>query len=614
MSITKLDCMELVDTRYSVYPYDGYNLEEILGKFYEAIKECNDLSFSLQEFNQWLIAEGLLEEVLKQLSKIDWDNVINSELYQKIVEKITLIDSKIELFKNEIEKQFNEIAIIPRKKLDIETDDTLRIQEAINKANKTKGGRIYLPSGIYYVDTLNINKDVARKIIFMGQSQKTDYWNTQNETVQIHSINGNNMFNIEEVTVYFEGISLVGKDKSGIGINAINNGRTSMYKCKVYGFDTGVAIENSIHDIRECEITGNNTGIYLATSGDSCISDCWINTNNVGVSYGQYCANSQIKGGKIEWNEKGIMCLSSGVIIQGIQFDYNKFYDIWVEGGTFPKYAFAVHPDNIFNISIIGNRFLGSGYTDVEVSSAGSCNIWLFKCSEINITSNTFASSGRHAFDNSGLSANEPNYKVAPLSTFIKIRDSIVNVVGNVFNTQYNIPPLMIVDVNKMASRVQYTGNRHTTNREPLIYDFGGLDISGGGNRIYSNVGNISLSKLNKKPTNGTFEVGDIIMDISSSSIQKWVCTEAGTMREKPSVNIISETGNDWFELSGEIDVNHLQVGDYVKIQYEAKKVIRIVYNDGNLNLNNARFYVNGNIETTYNGAIDYYPPTFREI
>lgn len=60
MSITKLDCMELKDTRYSVYPYDGYNLEEILGKFYEAIKECNDLSFSLQEFNTWLISEGFI--------------------------------------------------------------------------------------------------------------------------------------------------------------------------------------------------------------------------------------------------------------------------------------------------------------------------------------------------------------------------------------------------------------------------------------------------------------------------------------------------------------------------------------------------------------------------
>ena len=81
MSITKLDCMSLKDTRYSVYPYDGYNLEEILGKFYEAIKECNDLSFSLQEFNTWLIDEGIKEEIGKQLIHVDWDNIINSELF-----------------------------------------------------------------------------------------------------------------------------------------------------------------------------------------------------------------------------------------------------------------------------------------------------------------------------------------------------------------------------------------------------------------------------------------------------------------------------------------------------------------------------------------------------
>ena len=95
MTITKLDCMELKDTRYSVYPYDGYNLEEILGKFYEAIKECNDLSFSLQEFNNWIISQGLTEEILKQLTKIDWDNIVNSELYQKVLANLDKINEQL---------------------------------------------------------------------------------------------------------------------------------------------------------------------------------------------------------------------------------------------------------------------------------------------------------------------------------------------------------------------------------------------------------------------------------------------------------------------------------------------------------------------------------------
>ena len=103
MSITKLDCMELKDTRYSVYPYDGYNLEEILAKFYEAIKECNDLSFSLQEFNTWLIDRGLLQEVEKQLSKVNWDNVINSELYQQIINELNLINGNLENKANKVD-------------------------------------------------------------------------------------------------------------------------------------------------------------------------------------------------------------------------------------------------------------------------------------------------------------------------------------------------------------------------------------------------------------------------------------------------------------------------------------------------------------------------------
>lgn len=109
MSITKLDCMELKDTRYSVYPYDGYNLEEILGKFYEAIKECNDLSFSLQEFNRWLIDSGLSEEIEKQLIHVDWDNIVNSELYQKVIERLTNTNNRLEEVKNEVYLQLEDI-------------------------------------------------------------------------------------------------------------------------------------------------------------------------------------------------------------------------------------------------------------------------------------------------------------------------------------------------------------------------------------------------------------------------------------------------------------------------------------------------------------------------
>ena len=492
-------------------------------------------------------------------------------------------------------------------------DDTSAFQNALNEIMQNDSGKLYIPCGTYKINELVINKINANKIIIEGQHQKTDYWNTQNETVKI-IVSGNTGITSRGVALNIIGVSFIGNARKNNGIDIDGGGRVALHNCKLYGFGTGLSAKNIIHDIRQCEITENNIGLSLYNSGDSSIIDCWINTNNTGVSYLQYCANSQIRGGKIEWNEKGIMCISSGIIIEGIQFDFNKYYDIWIEGGTFTKYAFGVHPDNIFNISIIGNRFLGSGYVNADISTGGACNIWLFKCSEINISSNTFSSSGRHAFDNSGLSDKEPNLKVGPITTFIKLRDSIASIVGNVFNTQYDIPPVMIVDVNKMASRIQYTGNRHTSGREPLIYDFGGVDISGGGNRIYSNVGNINLSKLTKKPNNAIFECCETVLCSTPSTVEKWVCTEGGTMREKPNVNLISVAGNNWFELSGEIDVNHLQVGDYVKIQYEAKKVIRIVYNDGQVNLNNARFYVNGNIETTYNGPLDYYAPTFRQI
>lgn len=129
MTITKLDCMELKDTRYSVYPYDGYNLEEILGKFYEAIKECNDLSFSLQEFNNWLISQGLTEEVLKQLTKIDWDNIVNSELYQSVIERLLNSNNRIEEVKNELSSQLDNIESETNEKIE-------EVKMSVNDVNK----------------------------------------------------------------------------------------------------------------------------------------------------------------------------------------------------------------------------------------------------------------------------------------------------------------------------------------------------------------------------------------------------------------------------------------------------------------------------------------------
>lgn len=88
----------LKNSRYSVYPYDGNNLEEILCKFYEAIKECNDLSLSLKEFNEWLLSEGIGQEVLKQLNNVDWDNIVNNDLYQQVVTQINNINGQIDNF------------------------------------------------------------------------------------------------------------------------------------------------------------------------------------------------------------------------------------------------------------------------------------------------------------------------------------------------------------------------------------------------------------------------------------------------------------------------------------------------------------------------------------
>lgn len=168
MSITKLDCMELKDTRYSVYPYDGYNLEEILCKFYEAIKECNDLSFSLQEFNTWIIDEGLLEEVEKQLNRVDWDNIVNSELYQTIVNRLDETTNNINEINNNVngvKESVNEI----NGNINAINGSITKINQDLNnnrtEINKVKNTVDYIaPSNICYFDSYGEFEDCSRKL------------------------------------------------------------------------------------------------------------------------------------------------------------------------------------------------------------------------------------------------------------------------------------------------------------------------------------------------------------------------------------------------------------------------------------------------------------------
>lgn len=216
--------------------------------------------------------------------------------------------------------------------------------------------------------------------------------------------------------VVLEGINFIG-NSFDFGKNGVRTGSKSLVRfswtssCKVCDcnflkshiglelFHSGIAtLENN--NFALC-----NVGIMADHSGDCNYINNYFNTcdckgkvtmeddnvtelNGIGILFKPGSGNSNIIGGKIEWNNKGIVNTgSSGITILGVQFDYNK------SGHVF-YYQNVMQYDSGFNgNSIVGCRFLGT---------PGNQHIYIryMTTTKLNITGNFFTSSGRGASDN----------------------------------------------------------------------------------------------------------------------------------------------------------------------------------------------------------------------
>jgi len=144
-------------------------------------------------------------------------------------------------------------------------------------------------------------------------------------------------------------------------------------ECAIYGFYRGISGQNSnCLRIRRNNISGCwQAGIYLYAGGDSDIDGNYINTNNptygmnsgeddlqlgCGILFDRWSGNSNIRGGKIEWNAKGIMIYGSvGVTVIGVNFDYNAWFHI----GVMPHYFGSGQSHGIV---LLGNRMVGGAF------------------------------------------------------------------------------------------------------------------------------------------------------------------------------------------------------------------------------------------------------------
>lgn len=229
------------------------------------------------------------------------------------------------------------------------TNETSKIQKFIN--DSVSGDILYFPKGNYVFDYLEVfNKP---NLTIIGQDFKSAYTLNNFSTKFTSSYNLKPRIHVRDsVGFRIENIEL--KSKNTLNVTEMENYNTGIYlessgqsviqNCFIAGFNKGIELINSgVLKINRNHITHCCYGIYGKECGDSQYTDNYIYDIafdfdeaklKANVEFGSaiclaWAGNSKISGGKIEWNGKGILLRDThGVIINSITFDYNRGFDI----------------------------------------------------------------------------------------------------------------------------------------------------------------------------------------------------------------------------------------------------------------------------------------------
>lgn len=164
---------------FSVYDMDGRTVQELLNQFFIKINETIDLSNGTIELVEYLVNEGLKEEIANKLG--EWvldgtlEEIINVEIFNDLSSKVNLNTVSINEIKVEMSdfkesmtidfENFKAMQYVNVKSFgaigDGETDDTEAFQNAIN--SMSNGGTLFIPSGNYIIDDITVTDNIALK-------------------------------------------------------------------------------------------------------------------------------------------------------------------------------------------------------------------------------------------------------------------------------------------------------------------------------------------------------------------------------------------------------------------------------------------------------------------
>lgn len=338
---------------FDVYSYDGLSMQELLCQFFTKINECIDTSNKTIDLAQWLVNEGLRQEVVNKLML--WlndgtiSNLINTTIFNELNNKIDNSDT-------------------PTYNLNVITKEmgvTEGIQHVLNVVGERGNGRILLDK-TYEIDVplvierTNENTNLSIEIYGGGCIKKSSKFN--GDQLLLLKIGYH-----DEDNIIFNNISFDGVDRTTNGVDTFQDlkyneecsSKSQHNESKFVKFND-CSFVNCYHGVRlsslswvfnGCLFEFNNYGVYLDCSANAnTFSGCSIRRNIIGVKVKQFD-------------------ITIGTIANG-------FYNCTIESNNNLGFISKLSR----NTKLIGNYFENNGYninTNFEHSSSRRVHILL---------------------------------------------------------------------------------------------------------------------------------------------------------------------------------------------------------------------------------------------